>query len=131
MPTCRSWISTAPSTKGPNNNSVNSVKPTNTKTGVTTPVAPNMTFVVIPNSDVAERARGLSPCASATQLYWGERGSRTRGARGSPFQGPTRLADGLGLESDLAEGSPRPAPHPELSLRDWFPRAVLQEGKAA
>jgi hypothetical protein len=51
--------------------------------------------------------------------------------RGPLFQRPTRLADGLGLESDLAEGLPRPAPHPELSLRNWFPRADLQEGKPA
>ena len=62
----------------------------------------------------------------------GDRGIPPHGGdRGSPFQGPTRLADGLGLESDLAEGLPRPAPHPKLSLRNWFPRAVLQEGKTA
>jgi hypothetical protein len=50
---------------------------------------------------------------------------------GPLFQRPTRLADGLGLESDLAGGLPRPAPHPKLSLRNWFPRADWQEGQAA
>lgn len=52
-------------------------------------------------------------------------------AHAVPFHTPTGLADGLGLESDLAEGLPRPAPHPELSLRNWFPRADWQEGQAA
>ena len=37
--------------------------------------------------------------------------------RGSPFQMPTRLADGLGLESDLGHGCPRPcAPSPNALL---------------
>src|SRR3954463_13612669 len=39
----------------------------------------------------------------------------TCGLRGSPFQLPTRLADGLGPGSDLGHGYPRPcAPSPEL-----------------
>jgi hypothetical protein len=57
--------------------------------------------------------------------------SRTRGTRGSPFQMPTRLADGLGPESDPGDGSHRRSPHPRFSSRNWFPRADLQEGKAA
>lgn len=41
-------------------------------------------------------------------------------ARGSPFQLPTRLADGLGLESDLGHGYPRPfAPSPDLNPRSF------------
>ena len=41
---------------------------------------------------------------------------------------PARLADGLGPESDLANGSP-PAFAPSAISRIWVPRADLQEGK--
>lgn len=40
-------------------------------------------------------------------------GAATCGPRGSPFQSPTELADGLGLGSDLGSGCPAPcAPSP-------------------
>ena len=47
----------------------------------------------------------------------------TRDPRGSPFQLPARLADGLGLESDLGHGYPRPcAPSPDLLSEEFgFP----------
>ena len=52
------------------------------------------------------------------------------GTRGSPFQMPARLADGLGPESDRAGGSP-PTFAPSRFPGIWIPRADLQEGKAA
>jgi hypothetical protein len=41
-------------------------------------------------------------------IKWGNRGRRTRGPRGLPFQLPAELADGLGLESGLGAGYPGP-----------------------
>jgi hypothetical protein len=42
---------------------------------------------------------------------------------------PTRLADGLGPESDPDDGSPPPfAPSPDFS-EGWFPRVDSQEGE--
>ena len=59
---------------------------------------------------------------------------------GSPFQMPTRLADGLGPESDPDDGSPPPCAPSQIcsgwsmttanQLRDWFPRVNLQEGRS-
>jgi hypothetical protein len=52
------------------------------------------------------------------------------GTRGSPFQMPARLADGLGPESDLAMVCHRVRPAP-VFRGFGSPRADLQEGKAA
>ena len=62
---------------------------------------------------------------------WGNRDDFAHAkSRGSPFQMPTRLADGLGPESDRADGSP-PTFAPSRFPGIWFPRADLQEGKPA
>src|SRR5439155_6238654 len=45
---------------------------------------------------------------------------RLRDPGGSPFQMPARLADGLGLESDLGHGYPRPCAPSPACVR--FPR---------
>jgi hypothetical protein len=61
----------------------------------------------------------------------GELATRMRyGAEASPFQMPTRLADGLGLESGLGATFTAPfAPSPGLRSRGIrFPRIRPQEG---
>jgi hypothetical protein len=69
-----------------------------------------------PNSDVVGPRRGLSPRLGATRLCRGDRGdSAARNPRGSPFQMPARLADGLGPESDPGKVSPRRSPHPRIT----------------
>jgi len=55
-------------------------------------------------------------------------GAATCGPRGSPFQSPTRLADGLGLRSGLGNGSPLPFAPSGIPLRIWSPRMGSQEG---
>jgi hypothetical protein len=60
------------------------------------------------------RALRLSPRSAQRVFRLGERGYPERDPRGSPFQMPTRLADGLGLESDLGHACARPfAPPPD------------------
>jgi len=57
-------------------------------------------------------------------------GSHSRDPRGSPFQLPARLADGLGHGSDLGHGYPRPFAPPSKFFEDfWVPRVGFQEGK--
>jgi hypothetical protein len=52
---------------------------------------------------------GFAANARCAILDWVNVGiPHTRDPRGSPFQLPTRLADGLGLESDLGRDYPRP-----------------------
>ena len=68
---------------------------------------------------MAVSGHGLSPRTDTTRFHWGDRGFPAHaGTRGSPFQMPTRLADGLGPESDLADGSP-PAFAPSAILRGF------------
>jgi hypothetical protein len=56
---------------------------------------------------VSDRIPGCR--AMRQRIYNGETViAATCGVRGSPFQLPARLADGLGLESDLGHGYPRP-----------------------
>jgi hypothetical protein len=45
-------------------------------------------------------------------------GAATCGPRGSPFQSPTELADGLGLGSDLGSGCPAPCAPSLVFTRD-------------
>ena len=45
-------------------------------------------------------------------------GAATCGPRGSPFQLPTELADGLGLGSDLGAGYPVPFAPPSIRIED-------------
>src|SRR5438105_2346231 len=68
-----------------------------------------MTKLFMPISDGVAHRDGFSPRRAQRDFRLGERGVPARaGARGSPFQMPTRLADGLGLESDLGHGYPLP-----------------------
>src|SRR5262245_12213117 len=106
MPTCRSWISTAPSTSGPTTASVRTMKPRTTTIGVNTPVAAtNINPVVITRLRCGcVRARVVA-VRRHNAFYRGDHGDfAQRNPRGSPFQMPTRLADGLGPESDLNDG---------------------------
>src|SRR5438105_4307173 len=52
--------------------------------------------------------------------------SHSRDPRGSPFQMPARLADGLGLESDLGCGYPQPCA-PSSSLYSEYIRVSAEE----
>jgi hypothetical protein len=64
-------------------------------------------------------------------LIWETVEPANAGPRGSPFQLPTRLADGLGPESDRNGGSPPLfAPPPVFRPRIWVPRVDWQEGQA-
>ena len=47
--------------------------------------------------------------------------------KGSPFQELTRLAVGLGLESDLGDALNAVRPGPD-KVGEWVPRIRLQEG---
>jgi hypothetical protein len=59
-------------------------------------------------------APAVSPRSAQRVFRLGERGYPEWDPRGSPFQMPTRLADGLGLESDLGHACARPfAPPPD------------------
>ncbi len=52
-----------------------------------------------------------------------------RDPRGSPFHMPARLADGLGLESDLGHGCPRPCAPPSNLRSEGFgsPASALRK----
>jgi len=58
------------------------------------------------------RLRAASPIDGTrvrNAFQWGDRDDFAHAkSRGSPFQMPTRLADGLGPESDRDDGSPPP-----------------------
>src|SRR6266446_4936829 len=131
-PTWRSRINTAPSTSGSRTTS-NRIKKLAHSSCVSVGIT-SMIIVFIPISDEAGR-RGIRPelaesesgapgafaAQRTTRVYdWVNVGvSHQRDPRGSPFQMPTRLADGLGLESDLGHGYPRPfAPSPDLLIID-------------
>src|SRR5579859_1127463 len=76
----------------------------------------NSMFVVITHLRCGCAIRdGCPPCERATQFQTGRTWVPPHsGPRGSPFQLPARLADGLGPGSDLGHGCPRPfAPSPE------------------
>ena len=64
-------------------------------------------------SDVVAHRNGIAARRATRVSDWENVGTATCGPRGSPFQLPTRLADGLGHGSDLGHGYPRPfAPVP-------------------
>src|SRR5881296_3481785 len=122
-------MSTAPNRSGPTSNRARMARTDKLRTGES---APEMTTVVITNSDVAAHRDGSSPRGSATRFAFGRPDGvpTSRDPRGSPFQLPTRLADGLGLRSGLGSGSALPfAPSP-FPRGVWFPRIGPQEGKA-
>ncbi len=108
---------------------------TSTNTASTTEMSKNMNIVVIiinilrcgcaiavaaPSSGIAlfnSSSDGQMPALRTQRVLIGEiAGARTRGSCvGSPFQMPTRLADGLGPESDLGDGSPPPFAPPRIA----------------
>src|SRR6266851_3486090 len=74
------------------------------------PTNPNVMFIVITQLRCGRGHAWVIAGRGRDAFHWGDRGNfAARNPRGSPFQMPTRLADGLGLESDLAGGLPRPA----------------------
>jgi len=77
--------------------------------------------VAVPSSGIAlfrffERPRHNGTATYATRFNLGRpREPAHAGPGGSPFQMPTRLADGLGPESDPDDGSPPPFARPWLT----------------
>ena len=57
-------------------------------------------------------------------------GADTHGPRGSPFQWPTRLADGLDALGGLGNGSHCRSPHPVFHSGLWFPPRRLAGRRA-
>src|SRR3954470_10170602 len=126
IPTCRSRITTDPSTNGPNR--MRSKRPTPIRPIWTGVIAPNNTIAFIANSDVVARRRFITaqPCHASSTGRPCE--PRHRGPRGSPFHLPARLADGLGPGSDLGHGYPRPyAPSSKYIEESGSPALALRK----
>src|SRR6185503_527321 len=97
-------MSTAPNMSGMKNKANTTNKPTPMNHGE---IAPNRTIAVITHLRCGCAGTTAASRAGAQRIFFGETvDAATCGPRGSPFQMPTRLADGLGLESDLNDGSP-------------------------
>src|SRR5260221_8056986 len=116
MPTCRSRMKTRPVSSGESH--ITKRKKTNAVTQGCSLARINNNFIQV--SDVVAR-REVSPRAVQRDFDWvNTRTPHKRDPGGSPFQMPTRLADGLGLESDLGHPelrdslSPQPRTIPEL-----------------
>src|SRR2546423_10385800 len=94
----------------------------------------NVANVFIPISDVAGRGRPRTRNAKRTaHCYdWVNVGvPPERDPRGSPFQLPARLADGLGPGSDLGHGYPRPcAPSSNSNFEEFgFPALACRKAR--
>src|SRR5260370_30091368 len=121
-------MKTVPNTHGQTQNRKIIIRAANTSWRVDSEL--NTANIFIPISDMAA-PHLVSPKWRAARFRLGEHANPAkRDPRGSPFQMPARLADGLGLESDLGHGYPRPfAPSPEGKSEEfWVPRVGLQEG---
>src|SRR6185312_9488928 len=84
---------------------------------------PNIMIAIITTlSLVVAARRGCGPRARTQRFSNGENVvSATCGSRGSPFHLPARLADGLGLGSDLGHGYPRPCAPSPIASRNLVP----------
>ena len=124
IPTCRSRISTSPSRYGPKHQR----QQRNTRPRTIRIVADvtanngNVIVIITPFLIVVAPTARLFAARGRNAFLTGENlGSATCGPRGSPFQLPARLADGLGPGSDLGNGSPRPSPRPRYCSRNLGP----------
>jgi hypothetical protein len=85
------------------------------------------TFVFMQNQAVQINDDCSAQIPASIAIFWEIMDTRPRAPKGSPFQLPARLADGLGLESD--PGKDFIAVRPGLDrVEDWFPRIRFQEG---
>src|ERR1044071_8823132 len=116
-PTCRSRIRTAPVRVGAITQSVKKMKQRDS-TGCCSAIRSN---VFIPSIHCGCAALRYRRFATQRDFLRGELGVRTtQDPRGSPFQMPARLADGLGHGSDLGHSYLWPfAPSPNIGSRSF------------